>query len=248
MLRDRPGGVDAGSEPTDSERGDVARIAPIRVLIVDEHPVVRGVVRTACESSSSLEVLGEAADSAGAFALSRDAPPDVVVLDPSGTDGFELTRSLRRGLPDSRLLVLTSRTDGETVLRCLRLGVAGVVSKAAGVHSIGTAIAAVARGEQVLPEELSAGAVAELGRLARTARQRSSIPTLTARELEVLRHLASGLTVGQTSTRIGVSPSTVESHVTKLYRKLGVRTRVQAIARAASLGLIDLDRMDESGA
>ena len=103
------------------------------------------------------------------------------------------------------------------------------------------AIETVAGGGRVLPPGYERDAVAALGRFARAARtERWASETLTPRELEVLRLLAAGLTIRQVATRTRISPRTVESHVTRLYRKLGVTTRVQAIARAASHGLIEL--------
>jgi two-component system, NarL family, response regulator DevR len=213
------------------------------VLIVDRHPVVRGVVRTACEHSPLLTMVGEAADAEEALEQARLRRPDVVVLDPDGAGGFELARTLREAVPGVRVLVLTARADGDTVLRGMRAGVDGVVSKGAGVREIAVAIETVALGGRVFDTKQQEAALAQLGRMARLARLTSARDaTLTTRESAVLDLLAEGLTIRQSATRLHVSPRTVESHVTKLYRKLGVRTRVQALGRAASLGLIDVTR------
>jgi DNA-binding NarL/FixJ family response regulator len=138
-------------------------------------------------------------------------------------------------------LVLTDRTHGRAVLECLRLGVHGYVDKASGIRTIGTAIRRIGRGERVIDRELEQAAVMELGRFARRAREGSEVAaSLTPRELEILELISAGMTMRQVATRLGISPRTVETHVAKLYRKLAVRTRVQAVAKAASLGLIDL--------
>ena len=222
---------------------DTGQSEPVRVLIVDGHPVLRGVVRVACMSTTDLQVAAEAADVAEALAAAETSTPDVVVLDlelPDG-DGTDVIRGIRAAGSRARFLVLTDRTHGAAVLECLRLGVHGFVDKATGIRTVGTAIRRVARGERVLDQELEQAAVMELGRFARQAREGSEMAgSLTRRELEILELISGGLTMRQIATRLGISPRTVETHVAKLYRKLGVRTRVQAVARAASLGLIDL--------
>jgi DNA-binding NarL/FixJ family response regulator len=215
----------------------------VRVLVVDGHPVLRGVVRMACASAGDLEVVAEAGDVAGALRAATDHDPDVVVLDLElvDGDGTEVIRSLQARGSAARVLVLTDRTHGASVLECLRLGVHGYVDKATGIRTIGSAIRRVGRGERVIDQQLEQAAVMELGRFARQAREGSEMAaTLTRRELEILELISEGLTMRQVATRLGISPRTVETHVAKLYRKLSVRTRVQAVARAASLGLIDL--------
>jgi DNA-binding NarL/FixJ family response regulator len=215
----------------------------VRVLVVDGHPVLRGVVRMACASTVDLEVVAEAADVATAVASAAFHEPDVVVLDLelADGDGTEVIRALQARNSGAKILVLTERTHGAAVLECLRLGVEGFVDKATGIRTIGTAIRRIVRGERVIGRELEQAAVMELGRFARQAREGSEMAaSLTRRELEILELISAGLTMRQIATRLGISPRTVETHAAKLYRKLAVRTRVQAVARAASLGLIDL--------
>jgi DNA-binding NarL/FixJ family response regulator len=217
---------------------------PVRVLVVDGHPVLRGVIRMACESTADLDVVGEAADVEGAARAWEEHAPDVIVLDldlPDG-DGIEVIRRIRARSLGGRILVLTDRTHGGAVLDCLRLGVQGYVDKATSIRTIGTAIRKIARGERLIDPALEQAAVMELGRFATRAREGSAAAgALTPRELEVLGLMSGGLTMRQIATRLGISPSTVETHVAKLYRKLSVRTRVQAVSRAAALGLIELN-------
>ncbi len=219
-------------------RGD-----PVGVLIVDEHPVFRGVVRLACEASPALEVVGEAGDGQRALEAIRRLRPDVVVIDLAlpAIDGLEVARRLRRDGLGTGVLVLTARHDDEAVLGCIRAGADGYLSKTAGVGLIREAIETVASGGRVFTPEQERAAIEELGRMARQAREASGVAaSLTPRELEILGLVARGLTMKQVASRLGVSPRTVESHIAKLYRKLGVRTRVQAVARGAQLGLVDL--------
>jgi DNA-binding NarL/FixJ family response regulator len=139
------------------------------------------------------------------------------------------------------VVAVSERTDGSTVLDAMRHGVDAYLVKPDGLRRIGDAIRRVLNGERVIDPALEQAAVLELGRFARQARESSEVVgSLTPREREILELLAEGLTMRQIGRRLSISPRTVETHVAKLYRKLAVRTRVQAIARAASLGLIEL--------
>jgi DNA-binding NarL/FixJ family response regulator len=164
----------------------------------------------------------------------------VLDLDLPDADGFRVLSDLGHMRPPG-VLVLADRADGDAVLRSLQLGVRGYVTKGDGLRDLALAIRRVAAGERVIARELHDGAVAALGQLARRARESADVLSgLTKRERQVLEMLSKGLTVGQVATRLGISPRTVETHVAKLYRKLGVRTRLQAVSRAAALGLVDL--------
>jgi len=138
-------------------------------------------------------------------------------------------------------VVLTERTDGPMVMEALRLGVQAYLVKASALGTVGRQIQRVLLGERVISPEVERVAVAELGRFAQLAREGTQVRArLTPREHEILVLLSRGLTMQQIATRLGISPRTVETHVGKLYRKLDVRTRVQAVSRAVSLGLIEL--------
>lgn len=214
-----------------------------RVVIAGGHPVIRGVVRLSCADVTGLEVVGEVDDVAGAVELCRDLAPDVLVVDvdlgdEEGTDALARLRADGVGTP---VVVLSERTDGPTVLTALRLGVSGFVNKNDGIRTVGSAVRRVADGERAVSPELERAAVTALGSLAKQAREGSEVQaSLTPREHEILVLVSHGLTTQQVGSRLGISPRTVETHVAKLYRKLGVRTRVQAVSRAAQLGLIDL--------
>jgi len=216
---------------------------PARVLIVEDHPVLREVVRIACDASPLLHVVGEAQTGEEAMEASRTLSPDVVLLDLTlrGMDGLEVARRLRREGRPVKILVISGRTDDHTVFESIRAGVEGYLEKTSGVRYITDALVRVAAGERVFTRDQERAAIAELGRLARRAREASGLArSVTPRELEILRHLSRGLTMGQVSNRLGVSIRTVETHVAKLYRKLGASNRVQAIAKATDLRLIEL--------
>jgi DNA-binding NarL/FixJ family response regulator len=218
-------------------------ISPTRVLVVGGHPVILGVVRLACDALRNVQIVAEAGDGSAAVAAATSLTPELAVidLDLPGTDGVDVLRSLRdqgfRGL----VVVVSERADGATVLSTMRLGVDAYLIKPDGLRRIGDAIRRVLDGERVIDPALEQAAVLELGRFARQARESSEIDaSLTSREREILELLAEGLTMQQIGRRLDISPRTVETHVANLYRKLAVRSRVQAVSRAASLGLIEL--------
>jgi DNA-binding NarL/FixJ family response regulator len=218
--------------------------AVTRVLVVEDHPLLRTVIKVACEQAASLEVVGDMEDGESALEACRREQPDVIVLDLSlagELQGLDVARQIRaEGLP-IRILVLTARTDDEVVLESVTIGVDGYLEKTAGVRVIAEALERVARGERVFTSSQMRGAIAELGKRARFVREASGAKaSLSEREQEVLRRAALGLTVGQMARRLEISPRTVESHLTNVYRKLGARNRVQAIARASELGLVEL--------
>ncbi|HEY7755947.1 MAG TPA: response regulator transcription factor [Actinomycetota bacterium] len=219
-------------------------VAPARVLIVEDHAVIRGVVRLACENAYGLEVIGEVETGEAALEACFADDPDVIVLDlalPGELQGLDVARRIRAEGHPARILVLTGLSDEQTLFESMRVGVDGFLEKTAGVRFVAEALRRIARGERVFSRDQERAALAALGRLARQTREASGAKAhLTERELEILELVALGLSGKQVATRLRLSPRTVETHLAKLYRKLGAANRVQALARAASLGLIDL--------
>lgn len=217
--------------------------SPIGVVVVGGHPVIGGVVRLACQGSRDLELLAEIdrSDLAAEGVIGSGADVAIIDVDMPDGDGLAILEALVERAFDGRILVLTDRSDGTTVLDVLRLGAHGCLTKATGLRSIAAAVRRVAAGERLVDPSLERVAVSELGRFVRRARESTEARgVLTAREREILDLLAHGHTMHQIGRRLGISPRTVETHLGNLYRKLDVRTRVQAVARAASSGLIDL--------
>jgi DNA-binding NarL/FixJ family response regulator len=219
------------------------QMGQIRVLIVDQSPLVRDQVRLACEDSPDLLVVAEAEDATGAIEACRDLRPNVMVFDPfmGGTEGLQLVRRLRaEGMP-IRSLAITNRSDPAWLFEAWRLDVGGVVPKTPLPRDLAQAIQTVAREGRLFPEGTGLRVLSHLGDLVRQARERSRVVgELSNRQIEVLRLLGGGLTTRQMASRLGISERTVEAHVSKLYGKLGVRTRVEAVGRGISLGLIDI--------
>jgi DNA-binding NarL/FixJ family response regulator len=213
----------------------------VRAVVVAAHRTVRAVIELACRELDVI-VVDSAETAAAATDACRSNTPDLLVLDLDLPDaeGFRVLIDLDDQRPDA-VLVLADRADGDLVLRALRLGARGYVTKAEGLRDLPATIRRVLSGERVMSPALERDAIGALGRMARRAREGADVDAgLTARERQVLALLSGGLTIGQIATRLAISPRTVETHVAKLYRKLGVRGRVQAISRAATLGLVDL--------
>jgi DNA-binding NarL/FixJ family response regulator len=229
---------------------DSARVAQtkIRVLVVDDHPMIRDVIRLASRESSRIEIVGEAAEGTEALAQARALMPDVVVLDTGlpGIGGVEVARRLKAERGDAvHVLVLSDRDDPRAVFECRRIGVEGIFDKADSVDDVVSAIEAVADGRRVFTTDHDRMAHDELASMVRQARVAHRVGTsITPRELEVLRCISQGCTTRQTASRLGLSERTVESHIAKLYSKLGARTRIQAAVQATRLGLLDGDRQE----
>ena len=214
----------------------------VAIVIAASHAVIVEVVRRSILAQAGLEIVGEARDRTALLDACRSLRPDVVVLD-DHLDETERSlgalRSLREEGVAVAAVVIADRTDGPSVLRALRLGARGYVRKT-DLGGVGGAIRIVADGGRAIDPEFEQAAVMALGTFAQQAREGSEVQaTLTPREHQILLMVSQGLTMQQAAHRLGISPRTVETHVAKLYRKLGVRTRVQAVARAAQLGLIE---------
>ncbi|MEU4580430.1 response regulator [Nonomuraea sp. ATR24] len=204
----------------------------IRVVIVDDHPVVRDGLRGIFASDEAFEVVGEAADGPEALALTRQTAPGLVVTDlrMPGMGGAELIRRLREQAPDVRVLVLTTFDDDADVLPAIAQGATGYLLKDTPRAELLRAARAAARGEQVLSPTVA-------GRLTRAAREPER-RRLSRRELEVLALIARGATNRDVAARLFVTEATVKTHLLHVYAKLGVNDRAAAVAAAYETGLL----------
>jgi DNA-binding NarL/FixJ family response regulator len=222
--------------------GSLAGMDVVRAVVAAGHPVVRSVIDIACREAG-VTVLAKVETASAAIDACRSWRPDLLILDLElpDADGFRVLSDLDDvGRPEA-VLVLSDHAEGDLVLRALRLGARGYVTKAEGLRDLSGTIRRVLAGERVIAPGMEQDAVLALGRFARRAREGAEVAAdLTSRERQVLELLSDGHTMRQIATRLGISPRTVETHVAKVYRKLGVRTRVQAVSRAATLGLVEL--------
>jgi two-component system, NarL family, response regulator LiaR len=206
---------------------------PIRVLIVDDHPLARSGLRTFLNAYSDLEMAGEADNGAEALSLTAEVRPDVVLMDlvMPEMDGVEATRRLKAAEPELTVIALTSVDDGGMVERALRAGASGYLLKTVGAVDLAQAIRAAHAGRRVLgPEAADA--------LAQTVGEPRVGADLSEREREVLALVAAGLSNGQIAERLAITRATVKYHVGSILGKLGVATRPEAIALAYQRKLV----------
>jgi DNA-binding NarL/FixJ family response regulator len=205
---------------------------PIRLLIVDDHPVVRDGLRGMFAGDARFEVVGEAADGARAVVLAETLRPDVVLMDlrMPGTDGVAAIATLAaRGVP-ARVLVLTTYDTDSDVLPAVEAGATGYLLKDAPREELVRAVLAAAKGEAVLSPTVA-------GRLLSQVRAPAKEP-LSRRELEVLGMVARGATNREAAARLFISEATVKTHLLHIYAKLGVNDRAAAVAVAFERGFL----------
>jgi len=201
----------------------------IRILLADDHAMVRQGIRELLSSQPEFEVVGEASTGNEALLQTVETRPDVVLLDihmPSG-DGMWATTEITREVPTARVLVLTVSTDDEHLKESLRRGAAGYLLKTSAADSLFQAIREVARGESTVPGTMAGRILASLG-LHQRERGAGREAGLSSREQEVLRLLSRGATNRQIAEGLEISENTVKAHLKSVLRKLGVTNRVEA--------------------
>ncbi len=207
----------------------------IRVLIADDHMVVREGLRAILEAAPDLLPVGEATDGAEAVQLVGEKTPDVVLMDlrMPGMDGIEAIRQIRARYPDVQVVILTTYDEDDYIVRGLRAGARGYLLKDSGRKVLFEAIRAAARGESLLPPEVIAKVVANL-----QGPQRAEAETLSKRENQVLALLAQGAPNKEIALELSISERTVKAHVTSIFNKLGAGSRAEAVAIALRNGLL----------
>jgi len=208
----------------------------IRVLIADDHPLVRQGLRAVLDTVTDIEVAGEASDGPGAVRRAVELRPDVVMMDLQlpGLHGIEATRQITAQVPQAAVLVLTMFEDDATIFAAVQAGAIGYLVKGADGNDIIAAVHAAATGQPVFGAGLA-------GRLrtwfAAPPAQDGPFPELTTREREILDHLAAGLSNAEIGQRLHLSGKTVANNISTIFAKLHVTQRSQAIVRAREAGL-----------
>ena len=212
----------------------------IRVLITDDHKVVRRGLRGFLELDPALEVVGEAGNGEEAVAMARRLLPDVVLMDllMPVMDGIEATSQIRRRLPEVEVVALTSVLEDASVTGAIRAGAIGYLLKTTDAHELCEAIKAAAAGQVQLAPEAAA-------RLMREVRAPESPEALTERETEVLKLVAHGKANKQIARELSIDESTIKSHVHSILSKLGVKSRTQAALHAVHVGLVSAEELGE---
>jgi DNA-binding NarL/FixJ family response regulator len=218
----------------------------IKVLLAEDHKIVREGTRQLLEQSSDIEIIGEVADGLEAIRLAGELHPDVVVMDVRlpKLNGIEATRTIAGRYPAIRILILSAYDDDSYVFPLLEAGARGYLLKTASGSELAEAIRQVIAGETALSPRITAKLVGRLGK--RGPHRAVEMPqNMTEREMEVLRATASGQPNKTIATALAISPQTVQVHLRNIFSKLGVGSRSEAVAYAIRHGLISLEENDE---
>ena len=210
----------------------------IRVLIVDDHAVVRQGIRTFLETALDLEVIGAAEGGAQAVRLAEEFKPDVALVDMvmPGLDGVETTRAIRSASPQTQVIIFTSYHEDAHIFPAIRAGALSYLMKDAAPNEIAEAIRKAAQGEAVLDSRVAARVVHEMQDPGRE--QVNAFALLSERELEVLRLVAMGSTNQEIAEKLVIGESTVKTHVGNILSKLNLSDRTQAAVYAWAAGIV----------
>ena len=214
-------------------------MATLRILLVDDHEVVRLGLKALLGRHPGFEVVGEAGTAEEALRKTVALRPDVVVMDIRlpGESGIQATREIIRQRPETRVIILTSYAEDELLLQAIEAGASGYVLKQIGSGDLTRALESVARGESLLDPALTARVFQRLRQAARQERG-SAFRDLTEQEVKILRLVAEGLTNKEIGSRLFLSEKTVRNYVSTILGKLGLTSRTQAAAFAVQHGLL----------
>ncbi len=208
----------------------------VRVVVGDDHPVYRDGVVRALQGSGRVDVVAALGDGSAVLAAIREHDPDVALLDYAmpGLDGVAVAHAVARDKLRARVLLLSATTEGSVVYRAIQDGAAGYLSKEADRDEIVAGVMACARGESVLPPELVTALASQV-----RARAHSDAPILSERERQILRLIADGKSVPDMAGELFLAPTTVKTHIRRMYEKLGVSDRGAAVAYAMRNHLLE---------
>lgn len=208
----------------------------IRVVVADDHPIVRAGLVGLLDAADGIDVVGAASDGVEVVDLVEKERPDVVLMDMRmpRRDGDEATAMLRESVPATRVIVLTTYESDDVIMRAIAAGASGYLLKAAPEAELIAGVRAVAAGEVALAPSVARVLVGQAGRAGRAPK----VPTLTPREVEVLSHVAEGLSNREIGVRLHLGEATVKTHLLKAFAKLDVADRTRAVTRAMELGIL----------
>jgi NarL family two-component system response regulator YdfI len=211
--------------------------APIRILIADDHLIVREGLHMILESRAEFEIVGEAADGEAAVQLTETTQPDVVLMDlrMPGMDGLRAIQQIRARWPEVAVVILTTYNEDDLMLRGLRAGARSYLLKDTDRETLFSTIQAAARGETLLRPDILARVLAPVENVPRAG------VTLSQRELEILRSVARGSRNKEIAAQLGLAERTVKAHLDSIFNKLGVDSRTSAVALAIQYGILPTD-------
>jgi two-component system response regulator NreC len=216
----------------------------LKVLVVDDHAVVRSGLMMLLHGKHNIEVIGEAADGEEGIQAAQLLKPDVVLMDlnmPAGMDGLTATTELRRIMPDLAILILTMHDDDEYLFRAIHVGASGYILKSAPHEELLTAIRSVAAGNAYLYPTATKRLMNEYIERLKNGENTDSYDTLSEREKEILALIAKGFSNKEIAEQLIISVKTVESHKSNVMEKLGLKTRPELVKFAVKKGLLNFE-------
>ncbi|KRF44123.1 response regulator [Paenibacillus sp. Soil787] len=216
----------------------------LKVLVVDDHAVVRSGLMMLLHGKHNIEVIGEAADGEEGIQAAQLLKPDVVLMDlnmPSGMDGLTATTELRRLMPDLAILILTMHDDDEYLFRAIHVGASGYILKSAPHEELLTAIRSVAAGNAYLYPTATKRLMNEYIERLKQGENTDTFASLSEREKEVLALIAKGFSNKEIAEQLIISVKTVESHKSNVMEKLGLKTRPELVKYAVKKGLLNFE-------
>jgi len=218
-------------------------VSKIRLLMVDDHEIVRAGLRMLLQTQPDIEIVAEADNGRDAVARARELQPDIVLMDISlpDLDGFEATQQIKRALPKTAVLALTMHESDEYFFKMLQAGASGYVPKKAAPTDLVTAIRTVYEGGVFLYPALAKSLVRDYIGRATEGSERAALDGLTEREQEVLKLIADGLTNQEIADKLTISVKTVERHRANIMGKLNLHSRTELVKYAIRKGMIDVE-------
>ncbi|MCM3784623.1 response regulator transcription factor [Neobacillus mesonae] len=216
----------------------------MRIVIVDDHVVVRSGLTALLNGKHGIEVIGDAADGDEAIVKAEELSPDVVLMDfsmPPGKDGLTATSELKKKLPDIQVLILTMHDDEEYLFRAIQAGASGYILKSAPYEELIAAIRSVAEGSAYLYPSATKKLMHEYSEMIRRGETEGPFETLSEREKEIMAWIAKGYSNKEIAEHLIISVKTVESHKSNLMDKLGLKSRPELVKLAMKKGLLSYD-------
>lgn len=216
----------------------------IKLMVVDDHVVVRSGLMMLLNGKNNMEVIGEAADGKEAIEKAHELRPDVILMDlsmPHGMDGLTATKELKEQLPEIAILILTMHDDEEYLFRAIHSGASGYILKSAPHEELISAISSVASGNAYLNPNATRKLMSEYMERLKSGEPSSTFDTLSDREKEILEWIAKGYSNKDIAQHLVISVKTVESHKSNLMEKLGIKTRPELVKYAMKKGLLNFE-------
>ncbi|MBA3655213.1 MAG: response regulator transcription factor [Actinobacteria bacterium] len=217
---------------------------PIRVLIADDQPLYRRGLEVVLHTEEDIEVVGEAENGEEAITKAEELAPDVVLMDVRmpRVNGIEATQSIRDRVPTTKILMLTVSDEDSDLYEAIKAGASGYLLKEVSVEEVADSIRAVMQGESKITPSMASKLINEFSAMSKRAdeRERLPVPALTARELEVLKLVAKGMSNREIADELFISENTVKNHVRNILEKLHLHSRMEAVMYALREKLLDL--------